>query len=268
MDRKKSATRSAKLQGLFDRTEMDDDTRRVYSAQWSRFAAWCAARGSLALPARPRLVVLYLAHLAAVVRERPAPSTMRTVCSAVAKAHELFGYAPPTEDPIVVARRRRVIEGSAYEPRRTARLTAMQIRRMVVSTDDDLVDLRDRALLLVGYAAMLWPKHLVGLNVADLLIVGEQLQLVLPVRRILIPPGLHPITCALRAVRAWIHAAALPADGPLFIEITRWGRPCGRLSDHEVSSIVQDRARAAGLPLEGVSADSLHLGSPDERRLL
>lgn len=265
MNRREATKRSIELQSLLDQAPLPINTRRVYAAQWRQFAAWCAARGSLALPARPRLVVLYLAELA---RERLAPSTMRTVCTAVAKAHELSERASPTSDPILVAWRRRIIDGGAYQPQRTALLTAAQIHRMVASMDDNLVDLRDRALVLVGYGAMLRRTELVGLNVADVRIVADQLELLLTARRILISPGRHPITCALRAVRSWIDAAALPIQGPLFVGITRWGRPGGRLSDRAVGLIVQSRARGAGLPLEGISADSLHLGPPGERRLL
>src|SRR4051812_44211989 len=76
MNRREATKRSIELQSLLDQAPLPVNTRRVYAAQWRQFAAWCAARGSVALPARPRLVVLYLAELA---RERLAPSTMRTV---------------------------------------------------------------------------------------------------------------------------------------------------------------------------------------------
>ncbi|WP_437580595.1 integrase [Sorangium sp. So ce887] len=265
MNRNDAAKRSAALQGLLDAAELPDNTRRVYAAQWRQFAAWCAARCSLALPARPRLVVLYLASLA---REGLAPSTLKTARQAITKAHELSGHAPPTSAPIVDAWRRRLVAGAAHAEQQTAPLTAEHVRRMVASMDEDLVDLRDRALLLVGYAARLRRADLVRLDVAHALVAGDGLEILMPARRIIVPPGRHPITCPRRAVQSWRDAAALPARGPLFVAINRWGQLGGRLSDRAVGLIVQLRARDAGLSMKGISADSLHVGSPDERRLL
>jgi integrase len=265
VNRTEATKRSAELQSLLDGADLPENTRRVYAGQWRQFAAWCAARCSLALPARPRLVALYLAALA---RERLAPSTLRTACQAIAKAHELSGHPAPTGAPIVVAWRRRLAAEGAHEERQAAPLTAEQIRAIVAAMDDDLIDLRDRALVLVGYASRLRRADLVRLDVADVLAVEAALELVVPARRIILRPGRDPITCPVRAVRSWIEAAALPADGPLFVGINRWGQLGGRLSDRAVGLIVQARAREAGLTLKGISADSLHVGPPDERRRL
>jgi site-specific recombinase XerD len=265
MDRDEAAATSRELERLFEGVDLPETTRRGYSAHWRQFAAWCAARSSLALPARPRLLVLYLAMLA---EEGMSPSTLRAVCTAIAKAHELRGHASPTTHPIVVAWRRRLIDAGSHEPQKAAPLTAAHIRQMMAAMGDERVDLRDRALLLVGYAARLRRAELVGLDVADIVYRGEGLEVLVPARRIHIPAGHHPITCTSRAVRAWIDAAALVEHGPLFVGINQWGQLGGRLSDRSVGLIVQARARAAGLSMQGISADSLHVGSPDERRLL
>lgn len=119
-----------------------------------------------------------------------------------------------------------------------------------------------------GYAARLRRAELVGLNVPDVVHREEGIELLVPARRILIPPGHHAITRAPRAVRSWIDAAALAPSGPLFVGINQWGQLGGRLSDRAVGLIVQTRARKAGLSIKGISADSLYVGSRDERHLL
>ncbi|MGK3996439.1 integrase [Sorangium sp. So ce1024] len=265
MDSDDAAKRSIELQSLVDAADLPDNTRRVYAAQWRQFAAFCAARASLALPARPRLVVVYLAMLA---EEGLSAAMLRGACTAIAKAHELRGFAPPTNHPIVVAWRRRLIDAGAHAPQRAAELTAAQLAQMISVMGGDLVDLRDRALLLLGYAARLRRAELVALNVADVVHRDDGIELLVPARRIVIPSGVYPITCAPRAVRSWIDAAALTASGPLFVGINRWGQLGGRLSDRAVGLIVQTRARDAGLSMKGISADSLHVGSRDERRRL
>lgn len=265
MERDDAVKTSIDPRGLFQGVDLSDNTRRLYAAQWRRFAGFCAARPSRALPARPRLLVLYLATL---VEERPSASTLNIACNAIAKLHELHGHAPPTSHPLVTAWRRRLTDACSHEPQRTAGLTAAQLRQIMAVMGEELAALRDRALLLVGFAARLRPAELVALNVADVVRRGEGIELLVPARRILIAPGRDPSTSTPLAVWSWIDAAALVPDGPLFVGINRWGQRGGRLSERGVTMIVQARARRAGLSIEGIGGDSLHLGSRDERRLL
>jgi site-specific recombinase XerD len=256
--------RSIELESLFEAADLPSNTRRVYGALWRQFVAWCAGRGAVALPARPRLVVLYLGSLA---RDRLAPATLKAVAHAIAKAHQITGHASPTDDPIVLRAKRRILARIAGDRRQVTPLSLAQLRQIVTSLDDELSDRRDCALLLVGYAVRLRRAELVALNVEDALIVGDTIELVVRGRRVVLPPGRDAQLCPVRALLAWVHAAAL-RTGPLFLSINRWGRLGGRLPDRSVSEIVQNRARQAGLDVKGLSGDSLHVGSADDRRLL
>lgn len=146
-------------------------------------------------------------------------------------------------------------------------LTPDQMRQIVAAMNDDIDDLRDRALLLVAYALRLRRSALVALNVEDVLQVPARIDLIVGGKQRELPRGRHQETCPVRALQAWLHVAGL-RSGPLFVRISRWGRPGGRLSGFAVSLIVQSRAAAAGVPVKGISADSLHVGPPDGRQLL
>ncbi|XYI00188.1 hypothetical protein ACMHYB_10745 [Sorangium sp. So ce1128] len=74
MGRDEAAKKGTELQSLFDGVDLPDNTRRVYTAHWRQFEGWCATRSSRALPARPRLLIAYLAMLAA---EGLSASTLR-----------------------------------------------------------------------------------------------------------------------------------------------------------------------------------------------
>ncbi|WP_437621204.1 integrase [Sorangium sp. So ce1151] len=248
----------------FDTAALPDNTRRLYGAQWRQFAAWCAGRDAVALPARPRQVALYLAFLA---RERLAASTLRAAIHAIGKAHQITGHTSPAGDPIVVRAKRRLLARVARDRRRITPLGPAQLHQIVTSMHHELADLRDRALLLVGYAAMLRRTELVGLDVEDALMVGGAVDLVIRGRRVMVRAGRHAELCPVRALAEWVDTAAL-RTGPLFRSISRWARLGGRLCDRSVSEIVQNRAREAGLDIKGLSGDSLHVGSAEDRRLL
>jgi site-specific recombinase XerC len=263
LTRTEAARRSAELESLFDGVRMPEHTRRLYATQWRQFVAWCSDEGWLALPARPRVVVLYFVSL---IREGLSAGTIKTVSSVISKAHELSDHPSPTDDPIVRRWRRRLLEGMSDE-QRVIPLTPDQMRQIVSLMYTGLVDLRDRALLLVAYALRLRRAALVSLNLEDVLVVPSGLELIVRGKRMLLPRGQHEQTCPVRALQTWIRVAALN-PGPLFLQITRWGRPGGRLSGTSVSAILRSRAAAAGLTIKGISADSLHVGPPDDRLLL
>ena len=74
-----------------------DHTRRTYRAQWDRFAAWCADRGAVALPASPHTLAAWLALRAETARA----GTVRVASAAVRAAHLADGRPDPTRAPIV-----------------------------------------------------------------------------------------------------------------------------------------------------------------------
>ena len=114
---------------------------------------------------------------------------------------------------------------------------------MVQALPDTLIGVRDRALLLVGYAGAFRRSELVALDVEDLVETDEGL--VVTIRRsktdqesagreLGLPYGSQLVTCPVRAVRRWRQVAAID-DGPLWRSIDRHGRMAGRLSPAAIS---------------------------------
>jgi len=140
------------------------------------------------------------------------------------------------------------------------------VRSMVAELGDSAIDVRDRALLLVGFAGALRRSELVALDVAD--VAFEKQGVVLALRRsktnqegnderIAIPYGSDCTTCPVRALQAWLE---LVDDGPLFRSIDRHGNVGGRLSDHSVALVVKKLANVAGLDAAKVAGHSLRSG--------
>jgi integrase len=132
---------------------------------------------------------------------------------------------------------------------------------------DRLKDLRDRALLLVGFAGGLRRPELAAIDVADFERVREGI--ILTIRRsktdqdgmgrkIGIPFG-RTIHCPVRALDNWLSAARIE-DGPLFRSVDRHGRVSGRLSGEAVSLIIRGRLSVAGFDPTGYSGHSLRAG--------
>jgi integrase len=133
---------------------------------------------------------------------------------------------------------------------------------------DRLKDLRDLALLLVGFAGGLRRSELVAIDLVDFKRVREGI--ILNIRRsktdqdgvgrkIGVPLG-RTIHCPVRALEIWINAARV-GDGPVFRPVDRHGRVSARrLSGEAVSLIIRERMAAAGFDPAGYSGHSLRAG--------
>jgi hypothetical protein len=68
----------------FAENEKSAATRKAYAADWRDFAAWCAARDAMPLPAHPGIVAAYLSSLAQTGRKA---STIARKAAAIGHRH-------------------------------------------------------------------------------------------------------------------------------------------------------------------------------------
>ena len=241
-------------------------TRRAYLSDFRSFEAWCAGRGLASLPATPATVAVYIASLA---NGGKRPSTIQRALAGIAHAHRTGGFAwlrgAPTIGQVMRGIRRR--HGTA--PAQKAPLVDEDLAALVGTLGEGLVALRDRALLTLGWMGAFRRSELVALRVED--VTRARAGLVVRVRRSKgdqegrggekgIPYASEPSLCPVRALAAWLEAAAITA-GPLFRGVDRFGRVHGgALSDRSVARIVQRVAAAAGLDPATVAGHSLRAG--------
>src|SRR5262249_29682184 len=115
--------------------------------------------------------------------------------------------------------------------------------------------LRDRALLVLGWALGARSAELVALDVADLRETPEGLEVTIwrsktdqegEGRKVGVPYGSTLTTCPVRVVRAWCEAAGMEA-GPLFRSVTRGDRVTAhRLDARDVARAIKRPPGAAG----------------------
>ena len=241
-------------------------TVRGYRSDWRSFETWCTASGLSALPAAPETVALYLASKAAVLK----PATLTRHMAAIAKAHQAAGHESPAS--MRHAAVSEVLKGirrtkGVAQVRKSPLLAAQLIRALAVMRTD-LVGLRDRALLLIGFAGAFRRSELVALDVSDVEIGEDGIAVTLrrsktdqegAGRKIGIPRGSSRDTCPVRSMQAWLAAASI-TEGPLFRSVNRHGRVGGRLSDKHVAIVVKEAAAPIGLDAKSFAGHSLRAG--------
>lgn len=152
--------------------------------------------------------------------------------------------------------------------REASPLSLGDLRTILVHLPDNISGLRDRALLLTGFAGALRRSELVGIDVEHLQHRPEGLLLTVQRsktdqegagRYIALPHGRDRHTCPVRATEAWIEAANLEA-GALFRTVDRHGNVGKRLQSGAVSLIVKSCAERAHLDPVPLSGHSLRAG--------
>jgi integrase len=145
-------------------------------------------------------------------------------------------------------------------------LTA-DVAAMVSRTPDNLLGLRDRALLLFGFAGAFRRSELVGLEIEDLTFTEDGVKVL--IRRsktdqdgagqvVGIARGVN--LCPVAALRAWFEASGI-TSGPIFRPVNRHGQIQPHAITAQVVALVVKRyAEAAGLDAGKYAGHSLRAG--------
>jgi site-specific recombinase XerD len=235
------------------------NTIRALRSDSERFASWCAQAGVASLPADVQTVVSYCDACAA---DR-APATVRRYVASIAHMHRAAGMADPTKSERVKLALRRLDRAKGTRQRQATGISRQMAEQMVAAAGSDLIDLRDRALVLVMRDLLARRSEVVALEVEDVT-AGQDGTATVLIRRSktdaagrgqvrLLGPG------AAGAVRDYLLAAGI-TTGALLRSVSRAGVIGGRLPAGDVSRILRKRAKAAGIDAAGISGHSARVG--------
>jgi site-specific recombinase XerC len=214
------------------------NTALAYRSRWRSFEAWCTRAGRVALPATAQTVAVYLTHLA--TERGLKATTVDAHLTAIRAVHRGAGATAPdaltARKVIVAAQRREAARDGRYGPRKAVPVMATDLPAIIAACDDQTAaGLRDRAVVLLGFALLARRSELAALNLSDVeLVPGEGVAVTIRssktdqsargmIRRI--HYAANERVCPVRAVMAWTTflTARGITTGPLFTRIDRWG---------------------------------------------
>jgi site-specific recombinase XerD len=240
-------------------------TWNAYAVDLAHFAEWCLRTEQQPLPAEPETVAGYLIdHI-----ETLSVATLRRRLAAIAVAHGIIGVPSPTDGEHVslVWRGLRRVHEPQRRPRRVDAVEIRELAVLVAPLQDTVMDHRDRALLVMGFAGALRRSELSALDVDDVVVEPERLLVTVreagsrAERIVELPRGRRLGTCPVRSWRAWVTTAKL-TDGAAFRRMTKGGRSLRpeRLGDRGVAEVVKRRTLEVGLDPSLFSGHSLRAG--------
>lgn len=242
------------------------NTRKAYASDWKHFAAWCRRQNLSPLPPDPQVVGLYVTACASGTAERGnKPNSVSTIerrLSAIGWNCAQRGTPLDRKDRAIATVMAGIRNTHAAPPLQKEAILPEDLIAMLETLDKGtLRGMRDRAMLLIGFAGGLRRSEITGLDLGrgqtedgrgwiEFLAKGLLVTLRGKTgwREVEVGRGSADATCPVVAVETWIKFAKL-AKGPVFRRVTGKGRDVGpdRLNDKEVARLVKSAALAAGV---------------------
>lgn len=240
------------------RASLADSTRRAYRSDLNHFLTWGGS-----IPCSPEIVAQYLAAHA----EQLATATLARRLVSIGKASTSQNLPSPTKSDLVKA----IMKGIRRTFGSAQRQVAPAIKEDVLAMVNGLTGIkgiRDRAMLLIGFAGAFRRSELVSLTVEDVEHVKQGLVILLrrsktdqagEGRKVAIPFARGTV-CPVHALQDWLDLSGI-STGIIFRGITRHGKIAEQgLAPQSVALVVKERAAAAGLDAAKYSGHSLRAG--------
>ena len=239
----------------YARAAASDNTLTAYAKDWAHFTRWCRMKGTEPLPPSPEMIGLYLADLASGSAPSPAlsVSTIDRRVSGLAWNYTQRGFTFDRKNPHIATVLAGIKRRHARPPLQKEAILAEDILAMVATLPYDLRGLRDRAILLLGYAGGLRRSEIVSLDVhkydtpgsggwIEVFDKGTLLTLNAKTgwREVEIGRGSSDQTCPVHALEQWLHFSKIDF-GPVFVRTSRDGKRAleARLNDKHVARLIK-----------------------------
>lgn len=239
-------------------------TRKAYASDLKIFASWCQVHNVVAVPAAAEVVAMFLSDQA---KDGVAASTLTRRTAAIRFAHEAQGHDTPTSSKLVSATLKGIRRSAGVAKKQKAPATADRITAMVSHCPNSLAGLRDRAILLLGFAGAFRRSELAALTVGDIEEMAEGLRVTIRKSKtdqegqgqvIAIPTGARLMV--VKALQDWLKAAEI-TEGFLFRPVAKGGTLRSMpLTDRSIADIVKKYAGLSGFNAADFSGHSLRSG--------
>lgn len=211
---------------------LSENTLRAYESDVKVFRLWCESRGFNPMPATPTVVANFLAAQAKLKDRDLKGGTIVRRAAAIRYVHRMAELPTLPTDAMIV---RQTIQGILREkllaPQKKSSATYDIVRNMVDLIDTStLLGLRDRALLLLGFAGAFRRSELVAVRIEDLQIFEQGMDVTIRQSKTdqTGKGKKKPIIrgeeyCPVQAVHDWLDAAGI-TEGFIFRGVTKSGR--------------------------------------------
>ena len=246
-----------------------NNTIRAYKSDFQDFHAFCFKHGLQSLPTEPKIISIYLTYLS----QKFKVSTLKRRMVSISAFHKLKGFYLDMKHPIIIenllAIRRKY--GSYQIGKKPLLINNLKLIINVIDTIivNKLKQLRDKSLILVGFAGGFRRAELVSINFEDLEFTEEGLKINIKKSKTDqfgegmikgIPYFQNKMYCPVVNLKKWLEISKI-TTGPIFKRFSKGlSLTNKRLTDQSVALIIKEYLNLAGIDNKNFSGHSLRSG--------
>tara|TARA_B100000003_G_C10885018_1_gene352791 strand:+ start:93 stop:995 length:903 start_codon:yes stop_codon:yes gene_type:complete len=228
------------------------NTLRAYQSDFKDFTIFCTKNGFSSMPTQPKIIALYITNLS----KSSKFSTLKRRIASISVIHKLKGHYLDTKHPVIMENlhgiKRRL--GSRQKAKKPILINDLKLIIKVIHEDK----IRDKALILIGFAGGFRRSELVNIEKEDVEFVDEGVKILIKRSKTdqsgegiikAIPYFENKEFCPVIALRKLIEDEIDNENGKIF-----------NLSDKSVALIIKRYAQKAGLDPSKYAGHSLRSG--------
>jgi len=246
------------------------NTVKAYKSDFRDFELFCAKNGFKSLPTDPRVVSLYLTHMST---KNVKMSTLKRRLVSIGVIHKIKGHYLDTKHPSIIENimgiKRR--KGSIQKGKKPILIN--NLKQLINALDQynnyEIKKLRDRSIILIGFAGGFRRNEIVSLNYEDLDFVSEGLKINIRKSKTdqfgeglvkALPYFNNLQYCPVLSLKKWIEVSNIKS-GPLFRRFSKGSKLTeNRLTDQTVALLIKQYLKIAGIDGKNYSGHSLRSG--------
>ena len=204
------------------------NTVRAYKSDFKDFGLFCLKNGFKSMPTDPKIVSLYLTYLSS---KNIKISTLKRRIVSIGVLHKMKGHYLDTKHPILIENFMGIkrIKGVSQKGKKPLLINDLKQIVDVINKqkEPDLKKLRNKALLLIGFAGGFRRNELISINFEDIEFVFEGLKINIKRSKTDqfgegfvkgIPHFENYLYCPVKNLKNWLNVSKIK-KGPVFCKI-------------------------------------------------
>ena len=251
------------------KTSKASNTLRAYRSDFRDFSGFCVKHGFKSMPSDPKIVSLYLTHLS----KKSKISTLRRRLVSIGVVHKLKGHYLDTKHPVIIENLMGIkrLKGSKQIGKKPILINHLKQIINVINEQniEEIVKLRNKALILIGFGGGFRRTELISIDYEDLEFVDEGVKIVLKRSKTDqfgegmikgLPYFAKETYCPVTNLKNWLKISKIKT-GPVFRRFAKGSALTkNRLTDQSVVLIIKDCLKVAGIANDNFSGHSLRSG--------
>ena len=150
-----------------------NNTLRAYQSDFTDFSAFCAKNGLNSIPTQPKIIALYITHLSKTSKF----STLKRRIASISVIHKLKGHYLDTKHPIIMENLHGIKRTFGSRQKAKKPLLINDLKLIIKAIDKEKI--RDKALILIGFAGGFRRSELVNIDYEDVEFVNEGVKILI-----------------------------------------------------------------------------------------